>query len=253
MIIQKRGVFVYVLFLSVVLSGYVHAGFSANDGVNHVDYLGLKWDVQRDGKKYAVAIADSSSDTFESLAEKVKLDTKDYKAWAHTSDEKPKPCEEYKIPNTVYFHNGARTWRDHVFFTILGTLRMQNRSLAAKDKASKYNVIWRDDVSDSDIERALHDDYVYQYTFTGHGAHSGINTYRSPGVLSGRYTKYGVNMLRLAACGSADKQPLALVNYYKYNDWEWNVATRGWFIGYIGEVHIWNEIFNWRITPGRNR
>lgn len=252
MIIRKKNGSLCLMFLWIVFANCAHAGFAANDGVNHVDYLGMAWKVDRKGKEYAIAIANSSADTFDDLAVKVKLDTKDYTEWAHTADQRPVRCKEYKIPNTLYFHNGAKKMWEHFHLTLLEFLISQHRDIKNKSDENKFKVVWRDTVSDSEIMTALKDDYLYQYYFAGHGAYTGINTYKSGGVMPFRYTKYGINLLRLGSCESAEKQPSAQINNYKYNDWESNVATRGRFIGYSGKAHIYNEIFLWRITTGTN-
>ena len=230
-------------------------GFLENNPAHRYDILGQKWVVKREGKAYAIAVATSSSDLFDNLAELLGLDKKDYENLAHTSDSSPVKCKEYRIPNTVYYHHGQFKIRDHIFSSIINIWHAQNHQNADVDRQVKFNVIWREQVTDHDILEALNDDYLYQYIFSGHGALDGIiNSYKNEGVIAGRYTKYGINLLRLNACGSADKAILALrKTFYRYNEWEWNVALRGTFVGYVGSVNTFNEPIGWRITHGKNR
>jgi len=231
-------------------------GFCRNDGVNGWDYLGMVWKVERKGEAYALAQTEDTNDTFNDLADKVALDITDYKEWAHTQDEKPEVCKDYKVPNKIYYHFGARKFIDRIFTNIISIWRRQNKRNSKVDEDKGFMVVWSDNVSDSDITTALADDYIYQYIFTGHGALNGvINVYESVGTIPDRYTKYGINLLRLNSCGSADKVNQFAIDkgYWKYNSWEWNVATKGVFIGYEGPVTAVDEMFRWRITHGKNR
>ena len=63
------------------------------------------------------------------------------------------------------------------------------------------------------------------------------------------------NALTLQACGSAavdafgDYRAKGLV---RRNNWECNVATVGYFIGYDGSVNLLNEVFQWTVVRGTN-
>jgi len=55
----------------------------------------------------------------------------------------------------------------------------------------------------------------------------------------------------LNSCYSADSVPINR-RHYRYNAWESNVARRGWFKGYTGEVNTIDEFWLWVITHGKN-
>jgi hypothetical protein len=57
--------------------------------------------------------------------------------------------------------------------------------------------------------------------------------------------------MNLKACESADT--VLPKQGWRYNMWEFNVAKRGWFSGYEGEVDTYNELWHWRVTHGKNR
>ena len=120
-------------------------------------------------------------------------------------------------------------------------------------------VQFRTDVSSVQIETALKKDGLYRYTFSGHGdGETGINSYPDPYDTVDpveRHTQYGINSLTLQACGSAaidvygDNRKHGLV---RRNNWECNVATVGFFVGYEGSVNLLNEVFQWTIVKGTN-
>ena len=153
-------------------------------------------------------------------------------------------------------------WRrfiDRIPWNIISVWQRQNAARANTYRTSGFMVQFRTDVSSEQIESSLKTDGLYRYTFTGHGdGDRGINSYPDPfdtvdPVM--RYTKYGISGLTLQACGSAaideygDNRTKGLV---KRNNWECNVATVGFFIGYEGEVNLLNEVFQWTIVRGTN-
>lgn len=227
--------------------------YCINNTISLIDNLGYTWKIKREGRPYAIAVATDESDSFSSLAIELKLDDEDYAKWAHTNDPNPEVCKEYKIPNTIYYHNGHNKLRDTIFASILASWRRSNRKASGEERSQGYMVIWEDNVSDSAIQHALGDEYLYSYTFTGHGSEGAIiNAYKEEGVMPLRYTKYGIQSLILQACCSAEKDPIAGRKFHKYNEWEHNVSRRGYFVGYVGAVHSLNELFLWRITKGTN-
>ena len=232
--------------------------FCGNDAVNGWDYLGM-WKISRKGNAWAIAKA-KKGDTFESLASLVELDTSDYKDWAHTQDDTPKCDSEYKIPNTIYFHHGIYgKWTERPI--ILDTRRNDNRVISIGSKILGFKVVWvNENVSANVVRSALSDEYLYQYYFSGHGFGQGEleafnpETSKNVGVSPGRHTKHGINLLMLFACDSAGKKENSGKNgYYTYNEWEWNVATRGWFIGYEGETTLFNVGYVGRTVRGTNQ
>jgi hypothetical protein len=219
--------------------------------------------VKREGKPYAIAYADGDNDTFDGLARIVRLDTEDYPKWAHTTDASPVKCKEYEIPNSIIYHYGTEQMNDDRFLSIYRHRRKGSEKEIANLKSKRNGEVFfieeKELVSDADIVTALGSDFLYQYTFIGHGGPENpgqINTWFRDGVDPGRYTKYGINQLALFACWSAhndvDPSKNAHASKYRYNLWEWNVARRGWFFGYEGESNLMNEIFRWAAAQGRN-
>ena len=233
--------------------------FSANSPSVYYDVYGCSWEIKRDGGLFATARATSSTDTFQDLASKIRLDVADYKLWAHTEDATPDTCKKYSIPNLIVYDNGRRRFIDRIPWNIISVWQRQNAARANTYRTSGFMVQFRTDVSSEQIESSLKTDGLYRYTFTGHGdGERGINSYPDPFDTVDpimRYTKYGISGLTLQACGSAaideygDNRTKGLV---KRNNWECNVATVGFFIGYEGEVNLLNEVFQWTIVRGTN-
>jgi len=225
--------------------------FCRNNPVNNVDYLGM-WKIKREGEAWAIATAEEG-DTFDSLGTAIQLDTSDYKIWAHTQDDTPELCKEYKIPNTVYYHHGKFKILDCISLPVV--LHDSNVFSYHSDKGKGFNVKWVDaNVSDATITSALADEYLYDYFYAGHGGNGSINTYGNDGVAPSRYTKYGIRFLVLESCESASKSILnGKAAGFVYNQWEWNVANRGKFYGYAEETSLGNKNRQIRVTPGTNR
>ncbi len=229
--------------------------------------MGEEWIVLREGKKFAIACSTQRNDSFEKLAEFLEIDYSDYKAWAHTNDREPVQGKRYRIPNTIYYHNGAKKYshEDSNPLNIIGHWRNENRRASANEKGNGFHVIWADNVSGTAIRNALSDEFLYEFTFAGHGAGGSINTYQgktekseaTDDVAPGRYTKFGIHRLVLQACESAYPDiPYDSRNrgkLFRYNAWEYNVAKKGFFVGYRNSVNIFSEVLDWTVTHGRNR
>ncbi len=241
------------------LGGVNLYGFVGNNPAHRYDILGQKWKIKREGKAYAIAVATSSSDSFDKLAQELKLDTKDYSAWAHTTDSEPKVCKEYRIPNTIYYHIGPSKYPG--FWKILDSelihsWKRRYKRYMSEERHAGFLVSFIEDVTQIEVVLALSDDYLYQYQFTGHGISGGVlRTANNTVVAPNRYTKYGINSLQLMACFTLDANR-AFVNspdLGRYNAWEWNVASRGTVVGYFGNANIFNDALAWRIARGSNR
>ena len=78
-------------------------GFVGNDGVNRIDMFGLWGKILRDNKKeWATVCSDNDSDTWESLAKRIKLAPDEYSKWIkETVSAKPKKGKTYSVPNVV--------------------------------------------------------------------------------------------------------------------------------------------------------
>ena len=231
------------------------SGFLANDGCNKADAFGLKWIVNRSKRARAEAWVTGTDDTFDGLGQEIGLDTKDYKKWAQTSDTEPGLCTMYTVPNTIYIDVGVLTTKELMPTSVFSMWL----SLARTDKASwerhGFLVRWDEGVLDSDILEHLQSDNIHGYLFIGHGApeatiHAVPND-PNGGLIPDRYTKYGISFMYLNACFTAQRRSIA-GRAYTYNARESNVATRGWFKGFTGDVCLLNEIVHWAVARGKN-
>jgi len=229
-------------------------GFVGNELIGRFDVLGLAWEIEGISGLYRATARPSSSDTFDDLGQLLNLDTSDYQKWARTSDIEPDVCKKYLIPNTIYMHFGSRKWRDSIPSNIIAIWRRLARQDKSDYESQGFTVVWEENVTDWHICEALTTDCIYKYYFIGHGDVRGIidTVGTGDGVEPKRYTPYGIALLALKSCGTADND-YSDRQYLRYNAWEWNVATRGWFVGYKGDVWTGNELFRWRIARGRNR
>jgi hypothetical protein len=228
-----------------------------NDTINRIDLLGLEWIINREGGPRADAWPTSSSDTFDDLAKKIRFDTSDYQKWAQTTDQKPDPCKKYSIPNTIYIDFGAFKTCDQVPWSIISIWRSQATAAKATWEGKGFLVPTSEGVIDAEITSHLSSPNTHGYLFVGHGWKGGIiNSYSHlgedfSGIGPDRYTSHGIAFLTLKACYSADRVPV-IRKRYKYNAWESNVSTRGWFVGYEGSVNTLNELFQWAAARGKN-
>ena len=210
-------------------------GMCGNDVVGTCDMLGLMWEIVRDGNVFATAIPKDRGDTFASLAREVELDLSDYKKWAHTSDKTPTLCKKYKIPNTIIYHKGVRSFYENWGYNVIGNWDAKNEALMKKERKDGFNVIMRETVDDADFLNDLSFDGLYEYTFTGHGKGGSI------GVASKKYpfeprriTIYGIHRLTLQACDSFND--MVQQGNFLLPGWAANVAKAGTFVGYVGDV-----------------
>ncbi|MDD4406246.1 MAG: RHS repeat-associated core domain-containing protein [Parabacteroides sp.] len=225
-------------------------GFVNNDPVNKWDVLGLKWKIIRNYEPHAYAYADSIKDTFDSLARKIHLDTSDYKKWANTTDDYVDLCACYKIPNTIYIEIGdnknrvIRCWANYF------------KQLGEYWKIRKFNVVTTDPSSSETFIDHLESNYIYGLLYAGHGGKGGnLEFSNASGVTAARFTKYGIHFLYLFGCSTATKNN-NFGNYYQnlydYNEWELNVAKRGYFQGITQDANwytAWDYIVD---VPGKN-
>ncbi len=223
-------------------------GFVRNDPIQFIDPFGLKWKVIRARGQLAAAICDCA-DTWDALARKIHLDTSDYQKWAHTTDATPIPAKVYFIPNTIIYEYGYEGWTG-----IIWVWRIMASGDQARFEREGYNVIVVDPTSSGQIQAHMGSPALYGMVYIGHGDESGggvLDPGREDYIQPGRYTEYGIAFLDLRACHSADTV-IPKVGW-TYNKWEYNVAKRGVFTGYEGDVATWNETRQWRWTRGKNR
>ena len=238
---------------------------SGNDQIDFFDILGLTWKIERQHHKRAHATPENG-DTIADLAQMIHFDTKDYKQWLRPVGPTSMPasantpitsCSQFTIPNTIYIDLGQASTID------LGTptdIVYIWRALAMSDvrtwSGQGFLAVPIEAPTDENIMAHLASKDIYGYEYVGHGWTPGIiNTYdyfgREGGVGPDRYSSYGIAFMTLRACYSADKQPIA-GRHYRFNAWEANVSTKGWFAGYEGSVDALNELGAWRITHGKN-
>jgi hypothetical protein len=223
-------------------------GFVGNAPIGLIDPFGLDWRVIRARGQKAAAVCDCG-DTWDDLARKVRLDTSDYQIWAGTTDAQPEPGKTYFIPNTIIYEYGE--------YGIVPIITIW-RQLASVDQNrfsnEGYNVITVDSTSSGQIKTHMKSHSLYGMTYIGHGDAEGgavLDPSDLDFIKPGRYTAYGIAFLNLEACHSADT--VTPKQGWTFNMWEFNVAKRGWFTGYEGEVDTYNEFGRWRSTRGKNR
>jgi hypothetical protein len=161
------------------------------------------------------------------------------------------------IPNTIYIDLGLIDHWDMIPWTVLSIWRSQANRDKADWESKGFLVPMNEAAIDAEITSHLASPNTHGYVFIGHGADPGIiNAYSHlgedmSGTIPDRYTSHGIAFLTLKACYSAAKSPTP-GKRYRYNAWESNVATRGWFVGYEGSVHTLNELFQWAAARGQN-
>ena len=211
--------------------------FCRNNTLNECDKLGLKWKIIREGQTFAKAIPCTGEDTFKKLAWEIGLDISDYKKWAHTNDSSPIKGKSYRIPNVKIYHKGARRFYESWPNNVIGNWDdIDNRHMEV-DKKIGFQIILKNNISNTDVSNALSLDGLYEYTFTGHGTGEGsivtedTETFYSPD----RITLYGIHKLTLQGCDTAND--MRIIRNTKFVGWASNVAVAGYFIGYMGGVN----------------
>jgi hypothetical protein len=226
--------------------------FVADNPISRVDFTGLEWIISRKGEPRAEARATDPNDTFDGLAQKLGLDTKDYRKWAQTSDNNPTVCKVYSIPNMICFDIGHIHWYDYLPTAPIGYWR--NTAIIANVHFEQlgFYTTWQSNVGDQDVVSHLKSPDLYGYIFVGHGDDGAIiNTSESTeGVNADRYTHHGLHFIELYCCNSAD--PGSVPGPYRPNMWGANAAARGRFLGFEGEVNGYNWMFHMVDVPGFN-
>jgi RHS repeat-associated protein len=227
-------------------------GFSGNDAIDFLDVHGMEWKINRNSlNARAIAWASSASDTFDDLAKMIGLDTSDYRDWLQTFDTTPSPCKIYGIPNAIYYDMGEYSrWT-----AVIDYWRLAADVTKTRVESQGFHTLWTEDAKASDIASHLSAPDIYSYIFVGHGnGDQVINTDQSDrgeGVGASRYTLYGIHFMGLYCCGSAATGTGA-GRFWKFNEWEANVATRGLFTGFEGDVDLLDMDQELRVTAGTN-
>jgi len=235
--------------------GFNIYGLVGGDCINKADLLGLEWVIERKNGFLATAYCTTPVDTFLDLANTVHLDYSDYKIWAHTSDDVPSYCKKYLVPNSIIIDFGANIDPgDRHEFNFLQNVMEANEILANRWWSEGYFCAITPSASSSLITQHLRMDGLYYYIWVGHGngfgAINGDGNKRLPAVQPRRYTRYGIQQLRLWGCDTAQTVG---GNHHLPNGWEKNVARVGGFMGFTEEVDLWNWEKYQVWIPGTNQ
>lgn len=227
-------------------------GFCGNNSLNIIDIKGLKWRILRKGQTFAKAIPCSREDTFTKLADEIGLDSSDYKKWAHTNDSSPVRDKEYDIPNVKIYHKGVRRFYENWPNNVIGNWDNIDDRHMAIDRNVGFKVISKTHINNSDVFNALSLDGLYEYTFTGHGEGNGaiVTEDFESSLNPNRITLYGIHKLTLQGCDTANDTRLA--GNTKFAGWASNVATVGYFVGYMGMINRFTSSRNIIIRRGTN-
>jgi RHS repeat-associated protein len=200
--------------------------FCANDGVDLSDVLGMEWFIYRKGQPRAKAIATSSTDTFQDLANQAQLDINDIGLWLQQGEGNqavsimpggsPTPwCAVYTIPNTVYL-NRSVNWT-------LWTTWAYNEKIEIM-KAG-FNVVYRTDITDADVVAEFADKDIWGFENIAHAA----------GDMPAQHGEIETTDLRGLASFMPGATPVHKLGAFKlvecYGDLSWRpiVAPRGYY------------------------
>jgi len=145
-------------------------GFVGNDGVKNLDYLGMWTEVYRTGESWATTCAESG-DTWQKLANKLHLETKDVDKWVANFRALdffgPSPGKIYLVPNTtiVFGTSAVNTW-GYIFYHMKTTLNEAERI----DKSEGFKVIKEMPNDNAVLFKGLWNvPGLYKLYFGGHG------------------------------------------------------------------------------------
>ena len=227
-------------------------GFVGNDPIQYFDPFGFKWTVIRSGGSTALAVCECG-DTIAGLADLVKLDPEQYRAWLKTagtttlpgSVNDPLTYGTFLVPNTAYVDVSTYNW---------GLLGWDNivmvRQLESVFRKDGYDVIYTGprQTTKASILQHLASDDIYAFVYCGHGAAGSLTAISDPtgqGISQGiitrdRYTHYGIATMILRACESNDgADPW----------WKENVSRAGILVTAHGDISEFGD-WNWVIEHG---
>jgi RHS repeat-associated protein len=227
-------------------------GFVGNDPVDFWDYLGWEWKVIRAGGDRAVATCDCD-DTVAQLAEKVKLNAREYQKWLKATGNSSLPASAdtplaqgstFTIPNIGYVDASSYNWGG------LGYRLMHySHHLRSTWKSEGLKVVYTGPWSTTKplILGHLASDDIYKFAYIGHGWSgqlTGISDSSGSGDMQGiiasdKYTKFGIARMELIACQSHNSDDL----------WKKNVSALGILRTAKDEVTLFN--FDFVDEPGQ--
>jgi RHS repeat-associated protein len=227
-------------------------GFVGNDPLQNTDPFGFKWTVIRSGGSTALAVCECG-DTVAGLADLVKLDAEQYRAWLKTAGTTSLPGSEndpltygtFLVPNTAYIDVSTYNW---------GFLGDANVAMVYHLRSvftrRGYDVVYTGPrrTTKSSILHHLALDDIYTFVYVGHGSAGSLTAISDPtgqGITQGiitrdRYTHYGIALMWLIACeGNDGANPW----------WKENVSRAGTLITAHGDISAWSG-WNWVVDHG---
>ncbi|MGI6496840.1 MAG: RHS repeat domain-containing protein [Kiritimatiellia bacterium] len=146
-----------------------------NNLVSDNDVLGLwKKGETVDGGKRRVYIRENA-DTFEKLAELLKLDINEIHKWAkiHNDSSSPNgkiPCE-VSVPNEIVVFTSKPSWYDSPL-SVVANFRSKAEKLSEHYEANGYKVVFRKHNDNVSVFKALwKSPDIYGFVYAGHGAY----------------------------------------------------------------------------------
>jgi len=241
-------------------------GFVCNNGVSHLDYLGLDWKIIRSsGRNWAAAVG-FNSDTVAGLAKLLHLEPTEYRRWLRTVnwDRQPSgeplpgspndpigPCGGYfLVPNTVIVYTSKKSGVDWLQSPVVNALRRLAVKGGKHYESKGYKVIYKLRQSSEQLFINLWTtDGIFAYAFGGHGAED-YGFVAEPGSESAVgpdqvHPPYHLQAIGAYSCYSAD--PIQNTsNPTTTSRWIDLISHDGTFVGFHGSVWWgnlwWNEV-----------
>ena len=221
-----------------------------NNAIAKYDILGLSWTINRDSsKRWATARRSSSKDTFEELAQKLKLETSESSKWL-----KPKGNDTctFDIPNVFCVYTSKSGWWDGVI-TFVTHLKRVAMADSERYKAAGFMVIaheWA--ISEDAFYSMWTQDGIYAISFAGHGSKYGFIADKDSDSAIGPDAvrpPYKLSAIRAYSClSSVDIQGNIILpdGTTPSHSWRELVSSTGTFFGYSGSVNwisqFWQEV-----------
>ncbi|GEM_PF-2398768 len=244
-------------------------GFVGNDGLRMFDLLGLAWQIARSkDEKWAIAKPQNSNDSFEDLANLIKLNYSERSKWLKTSnrnfqfveeeDSASTDCE-YKIPNLMVVFTTPMESGPGFDFALTGNVMRRRAKRKGRDYAeNNFKVLYLDSITSSGLfVRSWELDGIYAYSFGGHSGSDETYTkwfgyqigddHIPPTSVNPPYKLAGIYAY---ACATADLNIDTDQDYVVdpilglmpvAESWKVHLSDNGNFVGYSGPVTVWHE------------
>lgn len=201
----------------------------------------MKWAITRDSsKRWAVAKKTSSTDSIESLAMLLKLDTAESQKWLKQLD--VDDCT-YEVPNVFCVYTSKSGWGDGLI-TFATHLKRVAMSDAERYRKKGFRIISHQWANSEDVFCNMWtEDGIYALSFAGHGSYYGFVADISSDSAVGPdavHPPYHLAAVRAYSCMSSREIPgntiLPNGSIPTYS-WKNHVSSRGTFFGYSGKVN----------------